>query len=573
MSEYSNSHNGSTCGEEKEQSGEVNSELFIEVSEDSNSGLSDEGNEGCVGSPGRSTPGQSESEELRCDRFFNDLRSGLQKVSGGPRGGYQLMSGVIGDQPEPNTDVETAIEQFIKGGRNVEIKILVKHSGHYHIIHECPKSNGTCRCFGPTFTRLHTTRNSRTNVLKTIGEAELENLLQYHLQSDRCAIYLQIGAGTGPRLLGRYKDLGFYKIGKVSGSAVQGSPGYVAICRSENEVLWENAKRPAPLSTTSECGDYVEEFDRPQEKKRRGIRLNREEEECEEALKLFINICASPLTDGDRTKPWTDSNFKFKNDLHFKIKNTKNLLSVQFSNKSLRDYKTFYANRTCHPLWGAKSLEDFDNVYFDKDTSVYKALQLLIHQTTSGALLSNNEIDDNNDIKWKANVFNYLRDLILFLDKKTGKQNTQYYISPSCSGKTFFFDMIRDYLLLHGNMTNWNRSCQFPFQMCVDKRIIFWNEPNIEQAMLEDFKKVAGGEYYSANIKNKSHTEIKRTPLIMTGNPPYILPQKAEWTCRVKNYSWSHAPFLIDNGSKRLHPLAFSVLIDMCENYFEEELI
>lgn len=81
-----------------------------------------------------------------------------------------------------------------------------------------------------------------------------------------------------------------------------------------------------------------------------------------------------------------------------------------------------------------------------------------------------------------------------------------------------------------------------------------------------------GGEYYSANRKNRDHAEIRQTPVIITGNYPNVLPNDEAFVCRVDYYHWQNAPFLKDNGSKALHPLCLLELIRAVENFFEESL-
>jgi len=120
-------------------------------------------------------------------------------------------------------------------------------------------------------------------------------------------------------------------------------------------------------------------------------------------------------------------------------------------------------------------------------------------------------------------------------------------------------------------MTNWNRYERFPLQMLVDKRIGFWNEPNCEPSAFEDLKKVLGGEYYCANIKNKNHAEIQRTPIVITGNVD-IFKNNLPLDHRINKFHWRNAPFLLENKSFKLHPMAFQDLMRMTENYYEEIL-
>ena len=53
------------------------------------------------------------------------------------------------------------------------------------------------------------------------------------------------------------------------------------------------------------------------------------------------------------------------------------------------------------------------------------------------------------------------------------------------SGKNYFFDCIIHYFLNFGQLGNFNKFCNCPFQECVNKRIILWNEPQMEASASE----------------------------------------------------------------------------------------
>ena len=499
------------------------------------------------------------------------LLTGLIKdIYRGDRAGCFLHSGVIRSNKGTRQEIKIIFNDIIGRGRNCYFKFIIKHADHYHILHDCKWSNGQCRCFGPRFIKFCTRRHSVPNSITTVSEADWENLFNYHFQCERELYYGKIGTSDGSELYDRLKSLQSRQYGEQDRSLTE-ARGFMETCGNTNQILWPESSRQDSNGDDSEFNSNTKEANNKGRKRKYDIR--NQDQEAKDVAELFIDICASPITDGDRTTPWINSKYKFLNDIEYGVKKAKNYLHMKFSKMSLSDFVDFYEDReerNKFNLWSAHSKEVFDDIYFDKDTSLYKCLQLLIYQIKRSGLSSTYEIKDSE--YWKYEVMSYLKDLFLFLDNKTGKQNTQYYVSSSCSGKTFFFDMIKDFLLLHGNMSNWNRNSQFPLQMCVDKKVIFWNEPNCEEAALEDLKKVLGGEYYAANIKNRMHTEIRRTPVIITGNQ-LIFPNKPEWTCRIKYFNWQTAPFLLDNGSKRLHPLTVLELIKMCENYFEEKII
>lgn len=522
---------------------------------------------------GHSRRGSLESDDGLSFESFDDFERWairrIKEVCNGERRNCILHSAIFRNDKGTPEEIETGIQDFIRRGKNCELKWLIRHANHYHVIHDCKWTNGQCRCFGQLFHKLSSKRGPTNITFGQIKEKDAKNLIEYHFQAGRQFHYLQFGDCGGSTLLDRLESIQFNEYPELERED-RGHFGMVAQCGIQSKIFWGTSEQQTSVQYNSEH-DSSDEGLHGQKKRRKFDHRRAQDQEAEEISKFMISICASPITDADRTTPWIDSKYRFINDIEYSVKKAKNFLHMKFSKMSLKEFKNFYQERLDNDqpcLWSAPNINEFDNMYFDLDTSVYKALQLLIFQYHGST--ANYEIPDND--LWKNTVFTYIKELILFLDKKSGKNNCQYYISPSCSGKTFFFDMIKDYLLLHGNMSNWNRNSQFPLQMCVDKKIIFWNEPNCEEAALEDLKKVLGGEYYAANIKNRMHTEIRRTPVIITANHR-IFPNKPEWECRISYHTWDHAPFLLDNGSKRLHPMAFSKLINLCENYFEEELI
>lgn len=514
-------------------------------------------------------------------RRSEDTRSGfltreIRKITQTDRRNCIYHSGVIGFDGGNCEEIQAAIADVITRGKNCFFKFVIKHAGHYHVIHDCKWSNGQCRCFGPLFNKLHSKRHTATNGITELSETSWQNIIKYHFQYGRILQYGKIGTCDGSELYDRLQGLQSNEDKEQNGNTYE-TGGVVETCGGANEIIWQSTGGQTDIrSYTEHYTDGTAQNKTKSRKRKYGETepCRAKDEEAEKIAKLIERICASPITDAERTTPWIESKYKMLNDQDYEVKKAKNFIHMKFSKFTIKDFIDFYDEREeadipCH--WAANSVSDIDNIYFDLDTSIYKCIQLLIWQTYPSGLDKNFDIK-SDDKTWKIHVFQYVKDLINFLDKKSGKNNGQYYVSPSCSGKSFFFDMIRDFFLLHGNMSNWNRANQFPLQMCIDKKVIFWNEPNCEPAAHEDLKKLFGGEPLSANIKNRMHVEIRRTPVITTANS-LIFDRTPEWNCRLKYYTWQTAPFLLDNGSYRLHPLTFKQLVSMCENYYEETLI
>lgn len=462
-----------------------------------------------------------------------------------------------------NSESKEVINEIDKRGSNCNFKWVIRHGNHYHVIHDCMFSNGQCRCFG---IKLYSKSGRNKILAKDFTDAHWRHILEYHLQDGREESIYEIDQTDQSGLLDRFKNL--RSKNNIPG-AINEEGRSMEACECESQIFRERLTGQTDQTTDDELSGI--DGSEPRRPRKRG-RRSAQNEEAKKIDDYFLKICASPITDGDRTKYWVNSEYEYINDLHKVIKNVKNTIRLKFSHMTLNDYINFYQQKIDNnitPLFAAISHETFNDYYFTEKQSQNKVMQLLIFQLAPGSLDSDFYIENDN---WMATVFLWLKDFLLFLDKRSGKNNCYYFLSSSCSGKTFFMDMIKDYFLNTGNMSNWNRYSQFPLQMCADKRVIFWNEPNCEPSAFEDLKKVLGGEFFSANIKNKDHCEIKRTPIIITGNPPYIFPKEEAFAVRIKNLTWNTAPFLKDNGSMKLHPYTLNFLIKLTENYYNKTL-
>jgi hypothetical protein len=79
-----------------------------------------------------------------------------------------------------------------------------------------------------------------------------------------------------------------------------------------------------------------------------------------------------------------------------------------------------------------------------------------------------------------------------------------------------------------------NVRTSFPFNNCVNKRIIFWEEPYITSDNVEDVKCLLSGTKFSTDIKYQSAVEIEKTPVFVTANrtPWHARSDVDVWTSR-----------------------------------------
>lgn len=499
-----------------------------------------------------------ETREQRCEYLAKRLFGIVQESKRSSR----YMSGVFFcGQYGRDDDV---IETIRYKGRNSLFKWCVQHGKHYHVVHDCQFSNGSCRCFQQYKFR----RSSRKTVLvKNISLESFRAIVQYHFAEGRSTKILDVGGKNYSRLFNRYEDI---SNGQCASSSSE-YEGHVEACFSEDEALWPEQFSTEQLSSDSEKfgGNSNSRSGSKMYRKRRRRDAGEEKETAQEVLEeLIFKICKVPLHDFVTTESFLNSKWRFSNPMSVMFKNAITTTKLKFLNMRLRDYRAFYENMAEMPYWDTSTREEFETKYLHIKFSKSITMKLLIYQCHPNSLDSKFNVINND---WKPSVYNYIKDLLLLLDKKRNKENTDVYLSAPNAGKTLFFDMVRDYFVNCGQMSNWNRNSNFPLQTCGYTRVIFWNEPNYEHAVERNLLKLLGGDSYNAAQKNQMDVNISKTPFIVTANNmPF--PNKPEFQYRMKIYHWNSASFLKETNGKKLHPFTFQYLINSCENYFEDDI-
>lgn len=453
--------------------------------------------------------------------------------------------------------------QLVKSrATTVLFKWLTIHNDHYHIVHDCTYSNGSCRCFNKF---KFASRSTRTVPTQNLTYEDVLYVVQYHFDGTRYTEVLDVGGADYSRLFRGPKNLQH----EFDSTGQDFNWGNVEVCSNESEVLWAQqhglGDSVAAGDSGSENGSYS---GRSHNRQRRAIK--EKEANKQEQLEAFISlICKVPIHDFVTTDVFLKSEWRFFNNMSITFKNAISTVKLKFLNMNMCDYRRFYESIDSMPYWDTNNREEFESKYLDLLESKKMLLKLLIWQYADEHMDKTTFDVLNND--WKSKVFAYVKDLIMLLDKKRHKLNTDVYLSPPNAGKTLFCDMIRDYMVNCGQMSHWNRNSSFPLQTCGYTRLIFWNEPNYETSVERNLLKLLGGDSYNAAIKNQMDVNISKTPFIVTSNnDPF--PHKPEFEYRCKYHYWKSFPHLLKINGKKLHPLAFQYLIDECENYYEDDI-
>lgn len=89
----------------------------------------------------------------------------------------------------------------------------------------------------------------------------------------------------------------------------------------------------------------------------------------------------------------------------------------------------------------------------------------------------------------------------------------------SNAGKSFWFHPLKKLYRFYGELDTSN-GYQFFYQDCVNKPVIFFEEPNLIPEAAQKFKLVAEDEPTFVSMKNKEDELLQRIPVIITTNNP-----------------------------------------------------
>lgn len=100
--------------------------------------------------------------------------------------------------------------------------------------------------------------------------------------------------------------------------------------------------------------------------------------------------------------------------------------------------------------------------------------------------------------------------------KQNGKRNTIWLYGTATTGKTNIAQAISKVCPMFGSVNHNNDN--FPFNDCIDKMLIWWEEGKIKECIVEAAKAILGGSEYRIDVKCKDSQPITQTPVIITSN-------------------------------------------------------
>lgn len=420
------------------------------------------------------------------------------------------------------------------------ILLICHHTDHWHVIHDCSYSNGTCRCiFTEYFNQpngtdeAHFTRNffGRRYARTVVSSYEFSsnhwvNLSKYCEKGERHCYYLAVAGrtwipGSENGHLRFLQDLQSVEGPVVEASGIQNNIPSFFSCRPEmpldSETIATNSSRSEEITRHSK-GDEV--------------------------ITFLQKRPTSPVIRIFDTQAWLCSKYKFYDINSVFMRNCIKIINVFYNDMTFEEiYHHFLTCEPQHLIFNAP-FGNIDSYYYSINDSTKILNKLLKFQF-------------NND---KILVRSFLLNVYNVINKLVPKKNTVFVLSEPNGGKNFFFDVFIHFLINFGQMGNFNRYCNFPLMECVNRRVIIWNEPLMEPSAAETLKMVLGGDTVNAKVKFQSDAVITRTPVFVLSNSD-IFPKDNAFRSRMFCYRWRECTFL-KKYKKKPHPLsAYNILL------------
>lgn len=469
--------------------------------------------------------------------------------------------------PNVNLELATKVVDATRatrpGLRNLRFVGIIWHpdstGGHLHIYHICNYQQSHCRCkaiqiiravFQENQTRggrggpnRFKQRGGRQRIIYCAGVTEktIFNWLQYYLSPPREILYLEVFSLSPGESLHRLKDLqGLESTQSGEGPDERMEVGGLSLqehCDESNES--STGKQDVRSSQGTQEMSTGGSGTIPGGRERvpgKVIQRAKEHLWLTAKIKYFLPVPLSAACDLDEWIADPQLCVFDKSDPDYK----RAYMHVQRELSSYTYDQLLQLQTTCKPVYYARH----PGHYLDVDSSIAFIDKLLRWQTTS-----------------EEDLVNWLSIVHSVMERELPKCNSVYITSPPNSGKTWFVDMLTAFYINVGQVNNFNRNTAFPLNDCVNRRVLVWNEPNVEPSAFETIKMLLGGDPCPANVKYQSGHIITKTPVIITSNSRILDSTDPVWSSRCKFWNWRPAPFL-KNIDGYPHPMAWPGILN-----------
>lgn len=162
--------------------------------------------------------------------------------------------------------------------------------------------------------------------------------------------------------------------------------------------------------------------------------------------------------------------------------------------------------------------------------------------------------------------------LIQVADKNMRKKNTLYVHGKPSAGKSALIEsFVRTFFDKSFGSPDNNLRTSFKWNDCVGVRCILWEEPKVNVDIIEDVKKILGGQRHTANAKYKSGVEVPSTPVFCTSNHNPSLTFQADYNAMKERITAFYFPNNVNDFEGFEWPIVLNDWLDFF--FFHEDVI
>lgn len=265
--------------------------------------------------------------------------------------------------------------------------------------------------------------------------------------------------------------------------------------------------------------------------------VSREENQGDELFQFLFTMPTAPINGVFRLKEWYMGKYKYVDKNSSIVKAVLDLIKLKYCELSIEEIYDHIM--TCDQMYYAATFGNFSEYYYSIEQSIDELENVLLYQ-----------FDNNKEL-----IKSFLKNLYDVLNKNLPKINTFFVHGVSYGGKSFFFDAVVHYCVNFGQMGNFNAFSRFPFQDCINRRVLLWNDPNVEPSAWKALHLLFGGDAINVKVNNlDDYTVIGRTPIIILANQD-LFPRSQPYTTRF-TYLWNKRYSALANLQKKPLPIA-----------------
>lgn len=388
-----------------------------------------------------------------------------------------------------------------------KVLIWVDEGDHIHVVHDCPMSNGQCRCYfkrSEDFRRDLRAPIRRYKFISEMDELDWTNVFLYFVMQKRESNSQVWIGGRLQRLPGSDESLRWQDMQRKSREilARQDQGDGRDIRGEESDSEYDRQSVSSATQVTRQKRSYDDSSGRAPQLPKKRTKFERISAAVHTLLNKYFCLPSNHIRDilvDDINQSYL---FDPMNEKAYMA--ACELFQKKFISLKLRDLQDIYEHAS--PTFYANSTNPND-YYHDRETSLKFVDELIKFQ-----------IGDDED-----NIRHFLTNIREWFNLKGWENNTKInaicIIGPPNSGKNYFWDMFCAiaYNVGHIGRVN-NKTNQFALQECYGRRLVVGNEVSMEDGAKEDFKKLCEGTAFNIRVKYQGDKIFTRAPVLLISN-------------------------------------------------------